>query len=306
MAFELPVLGAGSRSFAFACNRCGHCCSHRSGHVWIGEEELPRLARALGMGEEAFARRHVVRAGGRLSLREEAGRCSLLRGTQECSVYADRPEQCRTFPFWPEVLEGGEGFAAARETCPGIFEAPTPSERARAYAALREFYARADAAIAALQPRCELSGNCCDFPVAGHRLFATWLEVDFVAERGPDPPSNPDAPRGAVPGAAAETRHPDWCSYYVGRRCTARDARPLACRAYYCDATKSESLAELHERLLRELRALEREIGYPEGYGDFVELLPARRAALAWLDASRRGETEASSSASAPPRRSSE
>jgi Fe-S-cluster containining protein len=37
-----------------------------------------------------------------------------------CAVYAARPTQCRTFPFWPEILEDKKEVTAAAKYCPGI------------------------------------------------------------------------------------------------------------------------------------------------------------------------------------------
>lgn len=272
MTFGVPVLAPRPGDFAFACNRCGHCCTNRSGFVWVREDEVEQLARALNLTAAAFACRYLRRVGERLSLVEEGGRCALLTADNACSAYDARPEHCRTFPFWDSIVAGGSALEAARESCPGIFEAPQRAERQRAYAALRRFYEEADEAVARLKPRCQLSGNCCDFPRYGHRLFATLLEVDFAAEEG----------EGG--GVALE---PDWCEFYRNRRCQARATRPLACRTFYCDAAAREGLESLHESLLARLRGLTRELGYPQGYGDFVELLPARRRALALLDGAR-------------------
>ncbi|MBL8693099.1 MAG: YkgJ family cysteine cluster protein [Planctomycetes bacterium] len=261
--------------FYFSCTRCGNCCSNGSGYVWIEPEEIAPMAAALSMTEDAFARRYVREAGGRLSLVEDrpgGGRCALLEGKNHCTVYGARPRHCREFPRWPAIVGGGEGFARARAICPGIHEVPPRAVRVAAYRELDALYARVDGEVAALTPKCEISGRCCDFPTAGHRLFATWLEVDSVVERGPQ--------LGIAEG-------PGWCELYRGRRCMGREVRPLACRTYFCDPLTSTALAELHEARLAELRALERRLGYPQGYGDFVELVPQRRAAIASLDARR-------------------
>ena len=59
-------------------------------------------------------------------------------------------------------------------------------------AELAALYARVDVQIAAANPRCELSGRCCDFPRSSHRLFATDLETAYAA-----------ATAGSVPAAAS-------------------------------------------------------------------------------------------------------
>lgn len=224
-----------------------------------------------------FTKRFVKNVGGRLSLVEQNGKCALLNGKNDCTVYNSRPKQCQQFPFWPSVLAGGEDYKNARDLCPGILEVPTKAARGRAYVELREFYLRVDVKIRAKNPICELSGKCCDFPAYGHKLFATILETDFAAEYGPP----------ASESAGAGERE-DWCAFYHGSRCHAREARPLACRIYFCDPATTGALADLHEELLLELRELERRHVYPSGYGDFVELLPARRNAITLFNESRR------------------
>ncbi len=107
--------------FRFECHRCGHCCRTGHGRVWFEEEELAPMAAARGMEVEAFVRLHVVAVDGRLSLREGPhGRCGLLEGLCDCSVYEARPAQCRSFPFWPAILEGGSALLDAAAYCPGI------------------------------------------------------------------------------------------------------------------------------------------------------------------------------------------
>ncbi|MBI3818528.1 MAG: YkgJ family cysteine cluster protein [Planctomycetes bacterium] len=287
MTFTPPILAEGRVRFAFGCNRCGNCCSNQSGFVWIEPDELEPMARRLQMTVEAFARRFVRRVDGRFSLIEQNGSCSLLRNKNECSVYDDRPRQCREFPFWPSILDGGESYNNARELCPGIHEVPPPARREAAYADLREFYKSADARIGALKPKCELSGNCCNFPEYGHKLYATLLETDFAAEYGPAIQAGSAKEVDLSPLSRAhlsQAERDDWCAFYHQKKCHAREARPLACRVFFCDTTTTDALLALHEVLLSELRALARRHDYPPGYGDFVELLPARRAALALLD----------------------
>jgi Fe-S-cluster containining protein len=41
--------------------------------------------------------------------------CSFLKDGK-CSIYAARPTQCKTFPFWPELMDKQESITS----CPGI------------------------------------------------------------------------------------------------------------------------------------------------------------------------------------------
>jgi len=112
--------------FGWTCRRSGRCC-RVSGYVWLAPDEDARLAAARGAERDAFRRlwlRTVLdpRTGGwREALRERAdGSCVLLEGTNECSVYEARPEHCRRFPYWDDVLRDPAALERVRAVCPGI------------------------------------------------------------------------------------------------------------------------------------------------------------------------------------------
>jgi Fe-S-cluster containining protein len=260
--------------FTFRCQRSGRCCSGGGGQVWVEPDEVEALAAASGRSPEEFARTYLrevadpASGGTRLSVRErpgtlggESGACALLEGRNECSVYEARPRHCRDFPLWPSVLRTREGFEAARATCPGITPLPDPAARERAFQELEALLAELDAEVAALSPRCELSGRCCRFEEVDHLLYATGLEADLAAARHPE-----------APAPEAEGR----CPYHVRGLCTAREGRPIGCRTYFCDERTTDALQDLHERYLARVRAIEREHGHAPTYAPFPALLAAR------------------------------
>jgi len=258
--------------FRFACHRCGHCCSGGAGYVWLEDGEIERLASRLGMSPAAFEREHVrvvpdPKSGAlRKSLREEqthdaGGRCRLLHGTNECSVYEDRPQHCRQFPYWEAVLEDKAAFEQARDVCPGITAEPTAESREGAFAALRELYEEVDAFVAKASPVCIMRGVCCRFEDAGHELYATALETDYAAHCHP-----------AAPTPEAEGR----CAYHVAGKCTAREGRPLGCRTYFCDTRTDSVLEEAHEFFLKGIRKIGAEYDYPVPYARFPASLLER------------------------------
>ncbi|MEZ5332455.1 MAG: YkgJ family cysteine cluster protein [Thermoanaerobaculia bacterium] len=125
-----PWYGDGLR---FTCSRCGRCCTI-PGYVWVVEEEITRLAERLGLSRDEFGKRYLRRVGRRLSLIETAGfECVFWSAESGCTVYEDRPRQCRTFPFWPENVESPEEWATVVEECPGAGEGRlyTPQEIVR-------------------------------------------------------------------------------------------------------------------------------------------------------------------------------
>jgi len=237
------------------------------GYVWLAEGEAEALAAALEMEPEAFFARYVRQVPDpttgelRASLREQQGRCVLLEGSRDCTVYERRPDHCRSFPYWPSILNDSDAFERARAVCPGMAAVVSEERRAQAFEQLAVLYAELDAEVEALSPRCEMSGLCCRFEEAEHELYATGLETDYAAEIHPQ---------------ASEPEAPGRCPYHVEGICTARRGRALGCRTYYCDVTTRDDLESLHETYLARVRALESSLGYPASYGLFPAMLAAR------------------------------
>ena len=94
----------------FACTECGNCCSGGPGYVWLGEEDIARMAKHLRLSAEAFTRqyvRHIAGQGFSLTERRDYDCIFLVRagGKAQCGVYEVRPMQCRTWPFWGQNLK---------------------------------------------------------------------------------------------------------------------------------------------------------------------------------------------------------
>jgi Fe-S-cluster containining protein len=94
---------------------CTACC-RQPGWVYLTEEDLVRAAAHLGMTPAEFETRHVYRTAHKLRFRKPRGsQCPFLEETG-CAIHPNKPEQCRTFPFWPEILDDPEEASY----CPGI------------------------------------------------------------------------------------------------------------------------------------------------------------------------------------------
>ncbi|HZL36177.1 MAG TPA: YkgJ family cysteine cluster protein [Tepidisphaeraceae bacterium] len=142
---KLTVLStdpAGSPWYAdglkFTCTQCGNCCTGGPGFVWISETEVARLAEYLKLTPQETLERYCRKVAGRISLKERRtpqGNYDCVFLTEQstpaengkpankkrgCSIYPVRPLQCRTWPFWPEILRSPEAWEFAGRRCHGM------------------------------------------------------------------------------------------------------------------------------------------------------------------------------------------
>ena len=112
----------------FECTRCGGCCTARGeyAHVYLNPDELADLADELGLSIREFRRRYTFRDEyGYTQLRFPDSTCVFLeRDTNRCTVYGARPTQCRTFPFWRDLVRDGRWTDEARALCEGVGRGP--------------------------------------------------------------------------------------------------------------------------------------------------------------------------------------
>jgi hypothetical protein len=124
------------RPLRFECTGCGACCVGLPGHVVeTGAREREAIRLHLGVSRSWFRRRYLSRIDdGEWGLRlQRNGRCVFLGGDDRCRIYAVRPLQCRTFPWWPELLASNTTWAAEARRCEGMNRgAVVPLSRIRA------------------------------------------------------------------------------------------------------------------------------------------------------------------------------
>jgi Fe-S-cluster containining protein len=259
----------------FECRRCGHCCRGAPGFVWVTRAALDRIAAFLKVDPDELRTTSVRRVGSRLSLLERPnGDCIFY--ADGCTVYPVRPEQCRTFPFWPEHLTRSVWDHLGEVECPGINrgrlwtrgEIDLLAGRGRCRPAratkrleaaldgLRALYADLDQAVSPLAAACTACGRCCDFRTHGNVLYVTELErALLVRTRGAGDPD-------CLPGH---------CPYQAGAVCSAREVRPLGCRTYFCRLPAGETAQALYESFHRRLAALRQASGLPLAYAPLLE-----------------------------------
>ena len=105
----------------FECTQCGDCCTGAPGFVWVNQEEIDALAKRLQLDVDQFEKLDVRKIGVRRSLVEfPNGDCIFFdTKARNCSVYEDRPRQCRTWPFWNSNLRTPAAWQETCEHCPG-------------------------------------------------------------------------------------------------------------------------------------------------------------------------------------------
>ena len=106
----------------FSCQPgCTKCCTRR-GWVYLTEEDLARAAEYLQMSTAAFERAYVVRFRHLLRLRKpprSKNGCHFLEAGG-CAIHPVKPTQCRTYPFWPSLVNSRYAWKLEALFCPGI------------------------------------------------------------------------------------------------------------------------------------------------------------------------------------------
>jgi Fe-S-cluster containining protein len=115
----------------FECQGSGKCCTSHGefGFVFMTLEDRQRMAKVLGLTTSAFTKKHCEKTGGIWHLKEDPKNpdCTFLKN-KRCSIYEGRPTQCRTWPFWPEVMNAKAWSKDVKSFCPGVGKGPVISK----------------------------------------------------------------------------------------------------------------------------------------------------------------------------------
>ena len=108
----------------FSCTQCGQCCATTAGdyYVYLTDEESERIRTHLQLSRNWFRRRYLQRLeeGEQVLASGPDERCIFLDAKGKCRVYAVRPVQCRTYPFWPELVGSVVAWNGEARRCEGI------------------------------------------------------------------------------------------------------------------------------------------------------------------------------------------
>lgn len=112
----------------FECQGSGKCCTSHGeyGFVFMTLEDRRRMAKVLGLSTTKFTRQYCDKLGAAFHLKEDPKNpdCMFLKN-KRCSIYEGRPTQCRTWPFWPEVMPAKAWKKDVVAFCPGVGKGKT-------------------------------------------------------------------------------------------------------------------------------------------------------------------------------------
>lgn len=107
----------------FQCQGSGQCCTSHGeyGFVFLTKEDRKRFAAFFKMRSSEFTKKYCEKTGEAWRLKEDSKNsdCGFLKD-KRCSVYQARPSQCRTWPFWPEVMNAKTWKKEIVSFCPGV------------------------------------------------------------------------------------------------------------------------------------------------------------------------------------------
>ena len=103
----------------FSCHQCGHCCTFPGGAIYATEDEFRAIADHLNISLDEFYLEYTESIGELISIKSHPeGPCYFYNNG--CTIYSVRPTQCRTYPFWPEVINRERDWEKEGKTCQGI------------------------------------------------------------------------------------------------------------------------------------------------------------------------------------------
>ena len=113
-----------SEGVQFQCQGSGKCCTSHGefGYVFFSPKDRKLAAQHLKIPEKQFRDQYCTKVEGAWALKEPENKspdCIFLVN-KRCSIYEARPTQCRTWPFWPDVMNAKAWTKAVVEFCPGV------------------------------------------------------------------------------------------------------------------------------------------------------------------------------------------
>ena len=102
------------------CTTCANCC--RTLQIVVDNKDIARLSKQLGLSVRAFAERYVGEAEDRTK-HFVTTPCPFLGADNRCTVYEDRPQACRDYPYLDAAHFRSRTLSMIENTatCPIVF-----------------------------------------------------------------------------------------------------------------------------------------------------------------------------------------
>ena len=109
----------------FTCKPgCRYCCGVEPGFVFVSDADVEKLSLFLHLSPKEFIQRYCRKVPmgsiSYVSLLERENHDCVFLDSSGCSVYASRPVQCETYPFWNTIVADRESWNREADWCPGI------------------------------------------------------------------------------------------------------------------------------------------------------------------------------------------
>lgn len=112
------------KGLRFECQMCRYCCSVEPGYVYLTKNDIEKASASLSLSSDSFIDKYcrLVDFGSYylVSLQEHSNYDCIFLTPRGCGIYDARPLQCRTYPFWKNVMESEESWKKEALSCPGI------------------------------------------------------------------------------------------------------------------------------------------------------------------------------------------
>jgi len=78
------------------------------------------MADELKISKNVFLEKYTRKLHGRTALLERPNFDCVFLKENRCSLYQARPKQCKTYPFWPEILRSKKAWDNEKMRCEGL------------------------------------------------------------------------------------------------------------------------------------------------------------------------------------------
>jgi len=123
------------------------------------------------------------------------------------------------------------------------------------YSELATLYQDLEKELTRLNPGCDTCGTCCNFSAFDHVLYASSIEVDYIAQHVEIPDFNISD---------------NICPFLKDNQCCIRGFRTLGCRIFYCNPHYKEILHDMYEKYHCMIKELSKKYNYQWKYLPFL------------------------------------